>query len=86
MLAQRLERYVGEAGQSRAVGAAAPGDADARDVRDQKLGGRLRVEIGRHVTVPLRVADTGGDRIAQGLGQWPVDLGEIAAGNAELTD
>jgi hypothetical protein len=32
VLAQRLERYVGEAGQSRAVGAAASGDADARGV------------------------------------------------------
>jgi hypothetical protein len=71
---------------SHAVGAAAPGDADAGDVRDQKLGDRLRFEIGRHVTVPLRVADTGSDRVAQGFGQRRVDLGEIGAGNAELTD
>jgi len=62
-----------------AAGAAASRDADAGDIRHQELRDRPSVEIGRRIAVPLRVTDTGGDGIAQGLRQRRVDSGEIWA-------
>jgi hypothetical protein len=61
-LSQRPERHVGETGQSRVVGAAASGDANAGDVRDQELGDRLGIETDDNITLPLRIADDSSGR------------------------
>jgi hypothetical protein len=53
-LSQRPQRHIGQAGQSRTVGAAASGDADASDVRDQKLGDRFGLEASGDIAFPLR--------------------------------
>jgi hypothetical protein len=61
-LSQRPQRHVDQAGQSRTVGAAASGDADASDVRDQKLGDHFGVEASSDIAFPLRIANAGGNR------------------------
>src|SRR5271156_4319096 len=85
-LSQRPERHVGEAGQSRVVSAAASGDANAGDVRDQEQGDRLGIEIADNITLPLRIAGASGYGMAQASCQRRVDLRQVGAGGAELKD
>src|SRR5271168_1488291 len=85
-LSQRPERHVGEAGQRRVVGAAASGDANTGNIRDQELGDRLGIETGGNIALPLRIADAADDGGAQGSCQRRPDLHQVRAGGAELID
>jgi hypothetical protein len=85
-LSQRPVHHVGDASQRRVVGAAASGDANACDVRDQNLGDTLGIETGGAIALPLRIADAAGDSVAQGSCQRRVDLHQVGAGGAELID
>src|SRR3984893_12953463 len=85
-LSQCPQRHVGQAGYSRPVGAAAPGDANASDVSDQRLGDRFGVKARGDITLPLCIANACGDGSAQASCQQRIDLLEVGTGGAELID
>ncbi|UVK42025.1 hypothetical protein BPNPMPFG_003665 [Mesorhizobium sp. AR07] len=64
-LPQRPQRHLGQAGQRRAVGAAASRDPDAGDVGDQKFGDCFRVQARGDIAFALRIVNAGYDGSAQ---------------------